>query len=132
MRTRAIKSVVLLAAVCLCTGCATTPQRPPRPAAISHVVLIKLNDPADVDKVLAECDAALACIPGVVSYASGKHLDTGRANVDGDYDAGLYIGFESEADYAIYVEHPNHVTLVNKWMPHTQWLHIYDIYDPSP
>lgn len=113
-------------------GCETPQYMPRRPAPISHIVFIKLSDPAEADALLAECDEKLAAIPGVLRYAAGKHLDTGRANVDGDYDAGLYIGFRSEADYAVYVSHPNHVLLVEKWRPRSQWMRVYDVYDPTP
>ena len=131
MRIGTFSCIILLAAVTLC-GCATTQAIPSRPAAVSHIVFIKLNDSSETDALLADCDAKLSAIPGVVSYAGGAHLDTGRATVESNYDAGIYIGFDNEADYAAYVAHPNHVSLVNDWKAKMRWLRVYDIYDPTP
>lgn len=113
-------------------GCAASPATAPRPARISHVVLVKLVDEADIPAVLADSDAMLAGIPGVTAYAAGTHLETGRPTVDGGYSVGLYIGFESEAAYAGYVDHPAHLAYVTKWRPRTEWLRIYDILDETP
>jgi len=125
-RTASWLSVLPLVAF---TGCAARHAMPDRPARISHVVLISLHDPARANEAIQECDAMLASIPGVVSYAAGSHIDTGRANVDGEYDLGLYIGFESTHDYAVYVDHPNHVALVNKWKPHIKQMRVFDLLD---
>ena len=128
------------------SGCASSaPSAPPleparpagpaftlRPARISHVVLFKLLDQALADDMLAECDALLPAIPGVISYASGTHLETGRDSVDGDYDGALYVGFMTEAAYAGYLDHPDHVELANRWSPHLEWMRIYDVLDETP
>ena len=103
----------------------------PRPALISHVVFFKLQDPSGAPALIDACDDMLSGIPGVVSYAAGRHIDTGRPTVDGDYDVGLYIGFDSEDAYAGYVDHPQHVALVNEWKPRLAWLRVYDIHDPT-
>ena len=113
-------------------GCAHRQAAPTRPALISHVVLIALNDPSQAGAAIADCDAMLANIPGVVSYAAGQHLETGRATVDGSYDLGLYIGFDSVEAYSAYVVHPNHVGLVNKWKPSIKQMRVFDISDELP
>jgi hypothetical protein len=118
-------------------GCATpaTPVaelRPTRPAYISHIVLVSLLDPADADELLEDSERMLASIPGVVSFAAGPHLDNGRDTIIDDYDIGLYIGFDSEARYAEYVEHPSHIAYLEKWRPRVASLRIYDIGDPTP
>ncbi len=113
-------------------GCATAPQTPPRPAAVNHVVFIKLTDPADSKALIADSDALLGSIPEVVSYYAGQHVEIGRGTVIKDYDVGLFVGFDSVADYEAYLAHPNHVGLVETWKPRMQWLRIYDIFDPSP
>ena len=105
---------------------------PPRPATINHVVFFKLQNPADADELITDCDRMLATIPGVVSYYAGKHIDTGRLTVNADYDVGLYIGFENEADYSAYVVHPNHVEGVNKWKPRWEWIRVHDVLDDTP
>jgi hypothetical protein len=111
-------------------SCASGPSRPAR---ISHIVFCKLHDPSDAGALIADCDARLADIPGVAAYARGTHLDTGRGErVDGDYDVGLYLGFESEEAYEGYLNHPQHVTLVEDWRTRWQWIRVYDVLDESP
>lgn len=122
-------AALVLSAIVL-AGCVSTSVAP-RPAAISHVVLIRLDDPSKADELIADSDRLLATIPGVVSYAAGKHLDTGRTNVLGDYDVGLYIGYDSTADYATYVEHPQHIELVRKWAGAGEII-VRDFRDPTP
>lgn len=129
-KTTTAGSVCLLGAVLLgVTGCGGGQSL--RPARISHVVFFKLEDPDKRAALLADCDRLLPTIPGVVSYAAGRHLDVGRDSVDGDYDVGLCIGFETEADYAAYVEHPLHTELVATWKPELGWLRVYDVLDET-
>jgi hypothetical protein len=114
------------------TGCAGTgphTAHSTRPAEINHIVFIKLKNPADVPALIADSDRLL---PGVTRYACGQHIDTGRATVIHDYDVGLYIGFDSTADYAVYVDHPDHKALVAEWRPKSEWLHVYDVLDETP
>jgi hypothetical protein len=106
--------------------------QPPRPALINHMVFFQLNDAADLPELRADCDELAGAIPGVTSYFSGLHLDTGRDTVDGDYSLGFYVGFDSAEDYAAYVAHEAHKALVAKWMPRLQWLRVYDVIDESP
>lgn len=126
--------LVLLACVsgCSAPGNRTSDLRPERPAFISHIVFVKLNDPADAREILADAERLVAPIPGVASFAAGQHLDTGRQTIIADYDLGMYIGFETEAEYASYVTHPDHIAFVEKWRPRLAWLRIYDIGDPTP
>ncbi len=123
--------VISAAAVSLAGLTACGSSGPARPARISHVVFLKLEDPSRRAELLADCDAMLPGIPGVESYAAGRHLDVGRDSVDGDYDVGLYIGFETETDYAGYVEHPDHVAFVEQWKPALAWLRVHDIVDET-
>lgn len=104
----------------------------PRPAIISHIVFVDLQDPADVSELIADSDASLAHIPGVVSYAAGPPIDTGRQTVLKDYDVGLYIGFDSEAAYTGYVTHPEHTSFVARWKPRLTALRVYDFRDITP
>jgi hypothetical protein len=130
---------VLLVAACIASGCATSPQvagaksgHAARPARINHVVLGKLHNPAEADELIHDCDTMLAPIAGVTSYFCGKHLDTARLNVDANYDVGLYLGFMTEEAYDGYVNHPDHIALVEKWKPRLQWLRIHDVIDDTP
>lgn len=75
----------------------------------------------------------LAPIPGVGSYFAGKHLDTGRGErVDGNYDVGFYVGFQTEQALAGYVAHPRHSEMVNKWRPLCEWIRVHDVLDETP
>jgi hypothetical protein len=124
----------LLVITAMATGCATTTNHmPPRPALINHAVFIKLLDPADTDELLADCNELLATIPGVVSYYAGKHHSIGRDSptIFSDYSVGLFVGFDSDEDYAVYVDHPNHVAAVEKWRPRWEWIRVYDVLDES-
>jgi hypothetical protein len=126
----------MVALAALLTGCTTPPPAAPpgptRPARINHIVFFKLNDPADADEFIADCDAKLADIPGVVSYYAGRHLERGRTNVEGDYDVGLYLGFMSEADYDDYIAHTYHIAIVVKWKDRLEWLRVHDVLDDTP
>lgn len=122
----------IAAAVAMLAGGCATPSAPSRPALISHVVLIKLKNPAEAPELIADSDAKLAKIPGVVSYVSGPPLDTGRSNVDGQYDVGLYIGFDSTDAYKRYVDDPRHVEAITKWKPRWESIRIFDIVDDHP
>ncbi|MCB9847555.1 MAG: Dabb family protein [Phycisphaeraceae bacterium] len=114
---------------CLMYGCSTSA---PRPALISHIVLIDVKDEADIPAVLQDSETYLSRIPGVVSFAAGAPVDTGRDKVIADYDVGLNIGFDSVEAYNGYVTHPDHVGLVTKWTPRFNSLRIYDFMDGAP
>ncbi|MFI4853820.1 MAG: Dabb family protein [Phycisphaerales bacterium JB065] len=120
-----------LGAACGAGGCASTGS-PARPAVINHPVFITLNDPAQADELIADCDNRLSRIPGIVSYYCGRPFDSGRTTVNGDYTVGLYVGFASAEDYAAYVTHPDHLWLLKKWGPRTAELRVHDIIDETP
>lgn len=120
---------------CVVTGlasCAVSPPGPVRPGAINHVVFFELHDPAEAEALIADCDALLATIPVVTAYYAGTHVDAGRSTVLSDYDVGCFVAFDSLEAYAEYVEHPNHVLLVEKWGPRLSALRVYDVGDETP
>ncbi len=119
-------AIILVGLVGLSSGCGTNP-RPFDPGLINHVVLFKLDDPADIAELERDCDTFLKQIPSVVAYACGGHYDTGREIVDGSYDVGLYVSFKDAEGYQDYLKNQDHVTLVEKWK--TRWtdITIYDI-----
>ncbi|MCI0364463.1 MAG: Dabb family protein [Phycisphaerales bacterium] len=137
-RVAASLAIMLIAVVSLggcragTTGSLKAGALPPRPARINHLAFFKLKEPADAPELIADCDRLLATIPGVVSYHAGTHLEAGRPTVDSNYDVGFYVGFAIEADYARYVDHPNHVKAVNKWRPRWEWIRIHDVVDDTP
>jgi hypothetical protein len=103
----------------------------PRRALIHHVVFIRLADPSQAPELLADCDRLLPTIPGVVSYWRGTHFDMGRTNVIGDYAVGLEVAFESREAYQTYLDHPNHLELLEIWKPRWTGATIYDVWDPG-
>ena len=117
-------------------GCVTTPTlsggRNVERERIHHVVFMKLKKPTHVEKLVGDCNRLLPTIPGVQGYWCGQHGDFGRATVDDNYDVGLYVGFQSPEDYALYVEHENHVELVQAWKPHLKWLRVHDVVSNTP
>lgn len=121
---------ILVAGGC-CSTCRVA-EGPGRPARINHLAFFKLKNAAEAPELIRDCDAQLAVIPGVVSYYCGTHLDVGRSNVDGNYDVGFFVGFESEEDYRHYVNHPNHVAVVEKWKPRWEWIRVHDVLDETP
>jgi len=119
----------LLAPLVLVACASSTPERPAR---INHLAFFVLEDPADAPDLIADCDRMAAEIPGIVAYYCGTHLETGRETVDGDYDVGFYVGFETEEDLRSYVAHPAHVALVETWRPRLTGLRVHDVLDETP
>lgn len=134
--TRCLALAALLATGLGGLGCQSGPEPVPmataRPvASISHVVFVSLADPWESKSLVADAWRSLSTIPGVASFSAGPHLDTGRDTVLKDYDVGMVIGFESEKDLARYVDHPSHVSFVERWKPRITALRVYDIKDES-
>ena len=44
----------------------------------------------------------------------------------------ILVGFDTDEAYAVYVEHANHVELVDKWRPRLSSLLVRDILDDRP
>lgn len=126
-------SQVAVVAVSLLAGCTATPRaadtaRAAAPsAAIRHVVLIELADPAELPALVADCDAKLATIPEVRSYWRGKPVDLGRSNVDANYTLGITVDFDSLDGYGRYLTHPAHEELVKTWKPKWKAARIFDL-----
>jgi len=100
-----------------------------RAATIQHVVLIKLNDPAQASALLEDCDRDLSGLGCVVEYWSGLPDQSGRVSeaIDTDWDAALCVGYIDADAYLTYVDHPAHVALVQRWKPRMTWLRIHDV-----
>lgn len=119
-----MRHFLILTALVVLAGC--SPNRPIEPA-VNHIVFFKLKSAADAPALIADCDARLRPIPGAVAYYAGTHLDIGRPNIDSDYDVGFYIAFDTVDAYRAYLDHPDHVHLVNKWRDRWEWIRIYDV-----
>lgn len=123
--------IAMLSALAL-SGCACMQQQSAdRPGLIGHIVFIELQDRADYQEILDDSDSMLSTISGVVSYAAGQHIDTGRESVRRDYDLAIYLGFDSVNDLAGYVASDQHVAFVTKWKPRLGGLRVYDMHDPT-
>ena len=99
------------------------------PALISHIVLITLKDPIDLEAIRWAADFSLGTIPSVATYACGSHHETGRSTVLNDYDLAIYLGFASQEDLDAYVTHPQHVGFVERWDPKVELWRVYDMLD---
>jgi hypothetical protein len=99
------------------------------PGRLQHIVLVDLEDNADIPRMRAESDRLLPTIPTVKGYVCGTHVETGRANVAHDYDLAIVVQFDSVEDYRVFLEHPVHQQLVREWR--SKWRRSY-IVDFAP
>ena len=99
------------------------------PGHVSHVVLFSLIEGTDEGAFIDDCRDLLSPIPGVTALSCGRHLDTGRNDVQGDYDVGVSVGLASAAAYRDYLTHPKHLELLDRWGPAIDSYRIYDIQD---
>ena len=124
------KFLILITLTCFAQlGCQTKPSRP---AKINHLVFFSLQESGDVQELVQDCDQKLQTIKGVASYWCGEHGGFGRDLVDGNYDVGFYVGFDSREDYEYYLKHPDHIELVQKWSPRWGSIRIHDVVDETP
>ena len=121
-----IAALVGCAVLAVSGGCQSGAKRP---GVINHTVFFTLQDESQADALIADCDFRLASIPGVKSYYCGKHVDTGRSNIDTDYTVGFYVGFNTFEDYARYVKHDQHQAFLDKWQSQLADVEIRDVYD---
>lgn len=122
----------------LVAGCASTPEAESlarkadlETPAITHVVLVQLKDPSRTSELVADCDRALPGIESVRGYACGVPMETGRSNVIGDYDVGIYVGFVDAAGYRAYLDDPRHLDLVERWREGWKAVRIFDVISPD-
>lgn len=120
-------------------GCASTPEAQSLArkadldtAPITHVVLVQLKDPTRTAELIGDCDQVLPAIRGVSGYSCGAPLVTGRTNVTGDYDVGIYVGFRTEAEYRAYVDDPRHMAMVDRWRDGWKAVRIFDVISGMP
>ena len=134
----AMLAMLASAVALLAPGCATTPEaaslaRKERleTPAITHVVLVQLKDPSRTAELVADCDRALPGIESVRGYACGVPMETGRSNVIGDYDVGIYVGFVDATGYRAYLDDPRHLDLVERWREGWKAVRIFDVISPG-
>lgn len=124
--------ILFCAAVCACDGRpwahSTSPSGTQSTAIppLRHVVLIKLENPADLTACEADARRRIAATKLARSLFIGSPVDIGRTTVDGTYDLALDMSFDSVEDYRKYLEHPEHQALVNDWKPRFRDMRVYD------
>lgn len=120
---------VLIVVIPALTGCESDPAASKRAhqALLQHVVLVSLQDPADAAALEADCNRLLPPIESVRTWWIGTPVDTGRAAVDGEYEVGLCVGFDSLEGLADYQSDPRHLELVDLWRPRATRFRIFDV-----
>ena len=81
---------------------------------IRHTVVFKLKYPlgSAEESDFLEAAAALSQIPGVQHFESLKQIS--KKN---DFDYGLSMEFDSEADHQAYNQHPDHAKFIEDFWP---------------
>ncbi|MHC5209355.1 MAG: Dabb family protein [Planctomycetota bacterium] len=95
-----------------------------------HLVLIRLSDPARAPELSRETQERLSRIPSVIGLQVGRPEDIGRAGVDLDFDVGIVVSFRDVQRYRDYLEHPEHVALLQAWKPRWSAIRIFDLSVP--
>ena len=80
---------------------------------IDHLVFIAVKEdasPEDVEELISSIRGLKDSVPGVVDLTVGENF-SGRS---GGYTHGLFVRFESREDLQRYMEHPDHLAVVEK------------------
>jgi hypothetical protein len=80
---------------------------------IDHLVFIAVKEdasPEDVEDLISSIRGLKDSVPGVVDLTVGENF-SGRS---GGYTHGLFVRFESREDLQRYMEHPDHLAVVEK------------------
>jgi hypothetical protein len=80
---------------------------------IDHLVFIAVKEdasPEDVEDLISSIRGLRDSVPGVVDLTVGENF-SGRS---GGYTHGLFVRFESREDLQRYMEHPDHLAVVEK------------------
>jgi len=124
--------VPVLVLILLGPGACHSGDSPPRQTAhINHIVFMKLKDPSQASLLMADCRSRLESIPSVRGAFTGQHGDFGRNGVDDEYDVGFFVSFDTREQYMAYLQHPEHLGLVEEWKPRFEWIRIHDVVDET-
>jgi hypothetical protein len=80
---------------------------------IDHLVFLSARDdasPADIEDLIASIRGLKDTVPGVVDLSIGENFSPRS----GGYTHGLFVRFESTEDLQGYMEHPDHLAVVEK------------------
>lgn len=92
------------------------PSAPLHEPPIYHIVLVDLIDTAteaEIEALIADGEASIASIPGVLAVDIGLKLRDDRDVHIRDYDLGVYVKLDSTALDA-YGAHPNHQAFIER------------------
>jgi hypothetical protein len=82
---------------------------------IKHIVLFKFKQnisPSQITQVMQALEHLKNLIPEVLSYSGGK--DMSIENLHRGFTHGFTMDFKNEADRDLYVDHPEHVKVVQE------------------
>lgn len=121
-------------------GLASAADKDTRPAAgksapLVHMVIVYLKKDAPKDEasiIIKEAYEQLAKIPTVRKLEAGVPAKNGSPQFGvKDYQVGLLLLFDNEADLKTYIEHPIHVKYLEKHGKHCEKVLVYDFQAPG-
>ncbi len=80
---------------------------------IDHLVFIAVREdasPEDVEDLISSIKGLKDTVPGVVDLSVGENF----SERSGGYTHGLFVRFEGREDLQRYMEHPDHLAVVEK------------------
>jgi hypothetical protein len=80
---------------------------------IDHLVFLATGDDTsteDVEDLISSIRSLKETVPGVVDLSVGENF----SQRSGGYTHGLFVRFESRGDLQGYLEHPDHLAVVDK------------------
>ncbi len=80
---------------------------------IDHLVYLATNDdasPEDVEDLISSILALKDAVPGVLDLTAGENFSPRS----GGYTHGIFVRFETADDLQGYMEHPDHLAVVEK------------------
>ncbi|HEX8343084.1 MAG TPA: Dabb family protein [Tepidisphaeraceae bacterium] len=94
-----------------------------------HSVFFWMKEDAPADaaaQTLADCDALLSQIPGMVAFSAGRPAMTPREVVDNTYAVGLLTAFADRAAHDAYQTHPLHLQFIDRNKANWERVRVYD------
>lgn len=98
---------------------------------LAHMVYFTLADrsPANIEKLIADCDEYLTKHPGTEYYSVGVVVpDLSRPVNDKEFDVALHVVFSSRADHDAYQVAPRHIEFVTRNKPTWAKVRVFDSY----
>lgn len=98
---------------------------------LAHMVYFTLKDrtPANIEKLVADCDKYLSGHPGTVYYSAGSLCpELNREVNDREFDVALNLVFASKADHDAYQTAPRHLEFVEANKPTWAKVRVFDSY----